>query len=123
MPSSKCATSARSSAFARCSTTAPQKGDPTPTMTNSRLMPSRLSAFDGVLAELVEELAERLRTDPAADVESFLKEHADFAERLRPLLPAVALMAELGRSEVAGVGASTAAIATDGMPTANEAGH
>jgi WD40 repeat protein/serine/threonine protein kinase len=92
-------------------------------MPNSRPTPSRLSGLDSVLADLVEELAERLRTDPAADVEAFLKEHANFAERLRPLLPAVALMAELGRSEVARVGASTVTVADHRVTTADEAGH
>lgn len=73
----------------------------TPKM-NSRSA-SRTSSVERILAELVEELGTRLRADPAADVEAFLREHAKFAERLRPLLPAVAMMAELGRSQSGGV--------------------
>src|SRR5690348_14719890 len=73
-------------------------------MTASRIGASRASSLDGVIAEMIEELAEKLRDDPATDVEAFLREHADFADRLRPLLPAVALMAELGRSGIVGSG-------------------
>jgi serine/threonine protein kinase len=92
-------------------------------MQKSKPAPSRLSGLDSVLAELVEDLAERLRTDPGTDVEAFLREHADFADRLRPLLPAVALMAELGRSEIAGVGASSAAATSNGSASSEVAEH
>src|SRR5262249_54253575 len=55
---------------------------------------------DRVLGELAEELAGRLRAGEPVDIESFLAEHAEQAEALRRLLPAIRVMADLGRSPV-----------------------
>jgi hypothetical protein len=57
---------------------------------------------DPVLTELVEDLANLLQAGEPVDLEGFLREHPDHAEELRRLLPAVQLMAELGRSAAAG---------------------
>src|SRR5437879_5147712 len=113
---SRCGTCGRSSVCGNCSMRIPRRLDP---MATSRAVPDSISVTDGIIAEIVEDLAERLRSDPAADVESFLREHAEFGERLRPLLPAVVMMAELGRSEAAGVGLSSSA--SDDQPASG--GH
>jgi len=59
-------------------------------------------AADPALAELVERLTSRLQAGEAVDVEACLEAHPDHADRLRRLLPAVAALAELGRSASAG---------------------
>jgi serine/threonine protein kinase/Flp pilus assembly protein TadD len=51
-----------------------------------------------LVVELLEELANRIQAGEAVDVEAFLARHPDEAERLRPLLPAVQVLGELGRS-------------------------
>jgi tetratricopeptide (TPR) repeat protein/serine/threonine protein kinase len=56
------------------------------------------SAADPVVAELLEELANRLQAGEPVDVEAVVREHPERAEQLRRLLPAVQLLAELGRS-------------------------
>jgi tetratricopeptide (TPR) repeat protein len=55
-------------------------------------------ASDPVVAELVENLADRLQAGEPVDVEAVLREHPDQAERLRRLLPAVRALADLGSS-------------------------
>jgi serine/threonine protein kinase len=53
---------------------------------------------DNILGELAEELAGRLRAGEAVDLESFLGEHPEQADELRRLLPAIRVMADLGRA-------------------------
>src|SRR5262245_40517671 len=61
--------------------------------------PSSLaSGVDTVVAEIIEELANRLQAGEAVDVEACVAEHPDHADALRRLLPAVQVLAELGRS-------------------------
>ena len=50
------------------------------------------------LAELVEELTDRLQAGEPVDLEAFAREHPEQAEQLRRLLPALEMMADLGRS-------------------------
>src|SRR5262249_36083271 len=54
------------------------------------------------VAELIEELATRLRAGEPVDLEAYIQEHPGQAERLRRLLPAVEVLAELGRSGASG---------------------
>src|SRR5262249_22330582 len=53
---------------------------------------------DPVLAELVERLADRLNAGEAVDIEAWLAQHSGHAEQLRPLLPLVLGLADLGQS-------------------------
>src|SRR5690242_15311872 len=53
---------------------------------------------DAVLAEVVEEFTNRVQAGEAVDVESYAQRHPEYAERIRQLLPALALLAEVGRS-------------------------
>jgi eukaryotic-like serine/threonine-protein kinase len=57
-----------------------------------------------VLAELVEEFTNRLRAGEPVDVEPYVREYPEHAERLRQLLPALALLDDLGRSASAVAG-------------------
>jgi serine/threonine-protein kinase len=57
---------------------------------------------DPAFAEWVEELAERLQAGEPVDPEACARAHPEWAERLRRLMPAIAVMAELGRSAAAG---------------------
>src|SRR5215468_10592911 len=68
------------------------------------------SSTDLALGLLVEELTANLQAGKPADVQPYVEEHPEHAERLRQLLPALRLLADLGRSAAAG--------ATDGIPPA-----
>jgi serine/threonine-protein kinase len=57
---------------------------------------------DPAFAEWVEELAGRLQAGEPVDPESCARAHPEWAERLRRLIPAIAVMADLGRSAAAG---------------------
>jgi serine/threonine protein kinase/TolA-binding protein len=57
---------------------------------------------DGVLADLLDDLANRLRAGQAADVEELALAYPEHAEPLRRLAPAVRLLAEVDRSEASG---------------------
>jgi serine/threonine protein kinase/WD40 repeat protein len=50
---------------------------------------------DEVLADLVDQLAGRLQAGESLDMEALAREHPAFAERLKPLLPALLAMARL----------------------------
>jgi serine/threonine-protein kinase len=76
--------------------------------------PSAGVSDDPVLTELVEELANRLQAGEPVDLEGFLREHPKHAEELRRLLPAVQLMAELGRSAAGEVHLPSAASLPNG---------
>jgi serine/threonine protein kinase/tetratricopeptide (TPR) repeat protein len=54
---------------------------------------------DGFLADLLDELADRLRSGHAAAVDEMALAHPEHAEPLRRLAPAVRLLAEVDRSE------------------------
>ena len=69
---------------------------------------------DAVAAELIEELATRLRAGEAVDLEAYLQEHPGQAERLRRLLPTMQVLAELGQSAASGSGPPLAADAEPG---------
>jgi len=53
---------------------------------------------DVLLAEVIEEFTNRLQAGESVDVESYIQKHPEHAERLRQLLPALALLDDLGRS-------------------------
>jgi serine/threonine protein kinase/tetratricopeptide (TPR) repeat protein len=61
---------------------------------------------DPVLAELVEELTNRLQADATFDLEAFLLEHSEQADRLRRLLPTLQMLGDLRESSLSGSGSS-----------------
>jgi hypothetical protein len=67
------------------------------------------SSADHLLADLVEELTQELAAGDAADVEAFLADHADQADKLRPLIPTLQMLAEIG-SSLAAIGRSRASL-------------
>jgi len=68
------------------------------------------SNADLPLAELVDELAEKLQVGEPLDVQAYLSRHPEHAEELQKLLPTIALLAELARVPgEAGSGGSEAA--------------
>ncbi len=65
-------------------------------MTTAVLPPSEARAAD--LAELVEQINARLQAGEPMDLNGFLRAHPEHAEELKGLLPAIALLADLSRS-------------------------
>jgi serine/threonine protein kinase len=65
------------------------------------------SAPDPVLAELVEKLTARLQAGEAVDLDEVLRQHPAQADQLRPMLPMLQVLADLGRSAVQDAGALT----------------
>jgi serine/threonine protein kinase len=57
---------------------------------------------DALAAELIEELANKLRAGEPLDLEAVMREHPAQTERLRKLLPAIQVLAELGESAASG---------------------
>ena len=57
---------------------------------------------DPVLGELLEEFSAQLSAGAAVDVEEFAQAHPEYADTLRKRLPAVRILADLGRSADAG---------------------
>jgi serine/threonine protein kinase len=70
---------------------------------------------DRALGLLVEELTARFQAGEPVEVEAYLQAHPEHAERLRQLLPALRLLAELGHSAATGssAGIASAAFAQD----------
>ena len=56
------------------------------------------SGIDPILADLVEQFLQRLQAGEALDPSGFAAQHPEHAESLRQLLPALEMMADLGRS-------------------------
>src|SRR5262245_44364768 len=57
---------------------------------------------DKILMDLVDEIAKKIQAGEAVDVEAYVVAHPGQADRLRQLLPAVEVLADLGRSASAG---------------------
>jgi serine/threonine protein kinase/Flp pilus assembly protein TadD len=62
---------------------------------------------DPILDNLIDEFAKKLQTGEPVDLETFVREHPERAEELRRLLPAMQVLAELGRSALEGSVAET----------------
>jgi tetratricopeptide (TPR) repeat protein len=75
-------------------------------MTLSVQPPGQDDAADLVLADLIEQFTARVEAGEAVDVDAFLAEHPDHAERLRRVLPGVQVLAALKVSDCAGDGAA-----------------
>jgi hypothetical protein len=63
-----------------------------------RLSPSTTSETDTLLDELLEEIAQKLRSGDAIDVEKYAHEHPHLAEPLHRLLPGIEALVDLGHS-------------------------
>src|SRR5947209_891180 len=77
--------------------------------------PSAGEDLDPVLAELIDRLTTRIQAGAGIDLEDCLREHPQYAEQLRELLPAALALRAAGRS----VGGTFAALAA--LPPAPEA--
>ena len=75
-------------------------------MTAATSRPSTAASTDRILAELVEDYLARLQAGEPIDPSAFAAAHPEHAEVLRPLLPALEMMADLGRSLPRGDAAS-----------------
>jgi tetratricopeptide (TPR) repeat protein len=82
---------------------------------------SRDGADDSVLMRVLDEVGDRVQAGLPVDVEAYAQAHPEHAERLRQLLPAVHLMANLGRSAAAGE-ASVPPAVTEAEPVAGTLG-
>jgi tetratricopeptide (TPR) repeat protein len=78
---------------------------------------SRDSGVDSALMHLLDEIGDRVQAGDSVDVEAYAQAHPEYADRLRQLLPAVRMMADLGRSAASGE-ASVPPAVTDAEPVA-----
>ncbi|MFO0954030.1 MAG: sigma-70 family RNA polymerase sigma factor [Isosphaeraceae bacterium] len=76
----------------------PADGAEEAAMTTSASRTPPADPAEGLLGELAEKLAGRLRSGEPFDVEAFLADHPGEAAALRELLPTIRLMTDLGRS-------------------------
>src|SRR5262245_10657790 len=60
--------------------------------------PSREDTLDPALADLIDRLTERIQAGEPVDLQACVRDHPQFAEQLRALLPALQALAEVGRS-------------------------
>jgi Flp pilus assembly protein TadD/serine/threonine protein kinase len=65
-------------------------------------LPGPASGHDPILDELFDEIANRLQAGESVDLEAYVRDHPAQAERLRQLLPAMEVLAGLGRSAARG---------------------
>jgi serine/threonine-protein kinase len=60
------------------------------------------SMKDQILIDLIDDIAKKVQASEPVDVEAYLQAHPGHSDRLRRLLPAVEVLADLGRSASAG---------------------
>jgi tetratricopeptide (TPR) repeat protein len=75
---------------------------------------SRDSGADSVLMRLLDEIGDRVQAGESVDVEAYAQAHPEYAERLRQLLPAVRMMANLGRSAASGEASVPPSVSDEG---------
>jgi serine/threonine protein kinase len=78
---------------------------------------SSQNSADAAFAELVEELTARLQGGERLDVDAYLRDHPEHADRLQQLLPALQMLGELSRS-----GSSGRVLHSDTDPVAGNLG-
>ena len=69
-------------------------------MTNSKGAINQTTRGTEVLDRLVDEIAQKLQTGEQVDVEAYVREHSEFEEKLRRLIPSMQVLADLGHSVV-----------------------
>src|SRR5438067_11847548 len=74
------------------------------------------ASADLALAELIEQLTERIARGESLDLEAFLVEHPTHADRLRPLVPALTTLANLSGSNPVGWEKAAAAAGPPSSP-------
>jgi WD40 repeat protein/serine/threonine protein kinase len=67
-------------------------------MTASISNASQIGSGDQALGVLVDELTAKLQAGEPVDVQAYIRDHAEYAEPLRRLLPALQMLADLGHS-------------------------
>jgi serine/threonine protein kinase/WD40 repeat protein len=83
-------------------------------MTPSQPHTAGAEADDQLVADLVEGLVARLQAGERIDLDACVRDHPECAERLRRLLPAVRILADLGRSAGGSLAGASAAESTPG---------
>jgi hypothetical protein len=63
---------------------------------------SRAEAGVALLTELIDEVSQKLEAGESVDLEAFIASHPERADALRLVLPALAVLADLGRSAARG---------------------
>ena len=63
-------------------------------MTPSASVREPAGSSDARLAELIDELTARLQTGELIDLQAYLGEHPEYAQRLEKLLPALQMLAD-----------------------------
>src|SRR5437870_10268788 len=81
-------------------------------MTASASLAARPSSADPVLNEHIDELTNKLHAGEPVDIEAYVAQHPDYADKLRRLFPALQVLADLSRSGTASFPPST----PDGSP-------
>jgi serine/threonine protein kinase len=76
-------------------------------MTVSVQPSSSLARADALLADLFEEIANKLQAGEPVDLEAYVQKYPEHGEQLRRLLPAMHMLADLGRSAAQGEAAVT----------------
>jgi serine/threonine protein kinase/tetratricopeptide (TPR) repeat protein len=71
-------------------------------MTPAHRSVNRDSSEDPFLMQLLDEIADQIQAGELVDLDRHIQAHPEFAERLRQLLPAMQLMANLGQSAASG---------------------
>src|SRR5262249_47758592 len=66
-----------------------------------------LARADALLADLFEEIANKLQAGQPVDLEAYVQKYPEHGEQLRRLLPAMHMLADLGRSAAQGEAAVT----------------
>src|SRR5437868_134606 len=79
-------------------------------MTSTMKVCNPLPQTGSLLAELVEEIAEKFQAGEAVDLEAFAAGHPEVAEQIRQLIPTVQVLAQLGRSAADGDPAAIALV-------------
>src|SRR5437588_10339223 len=79
-------------------------------MTSTMKVCNPLPQTGSLLAELVEEIAEKFQAGEAVDLEAFAAAHPEVAEQIRQLIPTVQVLAQLGRSAADGDPAAIALV-------------
>src|SRR4029077_10698089 len=67
-------------------------------MTTSASVPSSIQTSGSVLDELIEEITAQMHAGQPVDIEAYVEQHSEHADSLRRLLPALQVLADLGRS-------------------------
>src|SRR2546428_13305652 len=67
-------------------------------MTTSASLPNSINSSGSVLDDVIEEITAQMHAGQPVDIEAYVQQHPEHADQLRRLLPALQVLADLGRS-------------------------